>query len=338
MEVWRGIHHAAALNSKLCTMNVKDRETMLSLSELRRFYRGSMELGTSLAPYAALGIGGPTDYFFVPASADDALVLVRQLRLHGIPFIEVAQGSNILVSDDGFRGAAISLEEGCSEIRIREHEGKTWLIEAGAGVRFSKLLDFCIEHGVTGTEYFAGLLGTIGEWLTDNGIAATPLHNRLVVEARAIHEGLLISISGLESQSLPKSQTEPPVFLSAIVQLEEGCERRSVRVQYEMPGQTTPALNRAVPAGPAVFRDPEGASAVDLLRASGCAGMRVGEAMVSIEEPNCIEILNREDAKPKDVLELVRAMQRTVRACSGYHLPLSIRLIGFQELRVLEVA
>ena len=69
----------------------------------------------------------------------------------------IGKGSNLLISDSGFRGAAINLEEGMGTVNIERG-----LIVAGSGVRLSKFVDFCIQHEKAGVEMLAGIPGTIG--------------------------------------------------------------------------------------------------------------------------------------------------------------------------------
>ena len=78
---------------------------MVSLTDIQRFFRGTIKLSEPLAQYTDLHVGGTADYFLKPASEEEFAELIQYLRKNEFPFVIVQP--NMLVSDKGFRGAAI---------------------------------------------------------------------------------------------------------------------------------------------------------------------------------------------------------------------------------------
>lgn len=118
-------------------------------------YDGPVKKNELLSAYTTFRTGGEADLFVEAASADQlrqAFVLARQLE---IPFFIIGGGSNILVSDDGFRGLII---RNC----IRRLEVKENGIIAGAGESLDDLVDFATRQGLAGLEFAAGIWGTVG--------------------------------------------------------------------------------------------------------------------------------------------------------------------------------
>src|SRR5512135_1742452 len=129
---------------------------MVSLLDIRRFFKGTISLSEPLASYASLGIGGPADYVFAPSSREDLISVVKHLRESGIPFLFAGRGSNLLVSNRGFRGAVVTLEPGMNRIRLERAPSGEALVYAEAGARLGSLVDFCVEHALQGVETLAG--------------------------------------------------------------------------------------------------------------------------------------------------------------------------------------
>jgi UDP-N-acetylenolpyruvoylglucosamine reductase len=80
---------------------------MISLRDIQDFFKGTIKLSEPLARYTAIGIGGEADYFFEPTSPKEVGLLLDYLQEREVPYIIVH--ANMLVSEQGFHGAAIFL-------------------------------------------------------------------------------------------------------------------------------------------------------------------------------------------------------------------------------------
>ena len=183
---------------------------MVSMSDLKTVFRGSIRIDEPLAQYTSMKVGGPVDYYLEPADREDLVALVRFFRQHDFPSMVIGRGTNVLVSDEGFRGAAISVERILSDVRT---EGD--LVRAESGARLTKLADFCIQKkffvlqhadliddhqtGVTGrivghfSDEFAEHLFRFRIFAVDDQIAR--VEHRLADDGRS-----LIRINGLARQ------------------------------------------------------------------------------------------------------------------------------------------
>src|SRR5512140_2069993 len=134
-----------------------DEQIMVSLTDIKTFFRGTIRLDESLAKYTWMKVGGSADYYVEPADQNDLVDIVRYFQRNGFPFLVLGRGSNVLVGDEGIRGAVINLETALSGIRLQGE-----CVIADAGVWLQKFVDFCIQHAVAGVEMLAGIPGTIG--------------------------------------------------------------------------------------------------------------------------------------------------------------------------------
>src|SRR3989344_899244 len=108
-----------------------------------------------LAPYTSIGVGGPADYFYEAKTADELKNAVLTVKEKNIPYIIFGGGTNVLVSDDGFRGLVIVARNNNYEISAEN-------IDAGAGIVLGVLLNISVKAGLQGLEWSAGLPGSLG--------------------------------------------------------------------------------------------------------------------------------------------------------------------------------
>ena len=83
---------------------------MVSIEHIQKIFRGHIAVNEPLKKYTSFQIGGPADYYFEPADKDDVVEILSHLSLQKIPYMMMGRGSNMLVSDEGIRGAVLNLE------------------------------------------------------------------------------------------------------------------------------------------------------------------------------------------------------------------------------------
>ena len=85
--------------------------------------------GVPMSEYTTFRTGGPADYFLTPSSGEEIGELSALCRRESIPYFILGNGSNLLVSDRGFRGAVIQIDRRMQEISV---EGDEIRAQAGA--------------------------------------------------------------------------------------------------------------------------------------------------------------------------------------------------------------
>ncbi len=130
---------------------------MISLTEIQKFLRGNIVVDVPMARYTWMKVGGPADFYIEPADKNDLISIIEYFRVHNYSWMMLGRGTNVLVSDEGIRGAVINIENSLSNIRMENN-----LVFADAGVRLTKFVDFCIQNELAGVEMLAGIPGTIG--------------------------------------------------------------------------------------------------------------------------------------------------------------------------------
>jgi len=121
-----------------------------------------------LAPFTTFQIGGLAKYFFVAHTREELIKAVLWARKEGLPFFVLGGGSNVLVSDKGFRGLVIKIKNQKGPYgesltaKIKNTNQKLKIIEVEAGILLSEVLTLALKNNLTGLEWAAGIPGTVG--------------------------------------------------------------------------------------------------------------------------------------------------------------------------------
>lgn len=296
---------------------------MVSISDLKTVFRGSIRINEPLAQYTSMKVGGPVDYYLEPADREDLVALVDFLRRHDFPSMVIGRGTNVLVSDEGFRGAAISVERILSDVRI---EGD--LVRAESGARLTKLVDFCIQNGFAGMEWAAGIPGTVGGGIVMNAGAHGEQMSDHVVDVEIIRDGVVLAVPrAAASFGYRMSAFRGDVVLSARFAFPRGNREELLRHKSELIKRRNETQPLNLPNSGSMFKNPTGTHAAKLIEQAGLKGKRVGGAQISEKHANFI--VNLGTARASDVITLLDLTRRTVYQNTGILLELEVKMIGF---------
>ena len=111
--------------------------------------------GAALARYTRFAIGGRADVYAETASAEVFVEALRKVRASGLPYVIIGGGTNLIVSDQGFRGIVLRFTaDGIA--------GAGSTLEADAGAELGAVVDAAIARGLAGLETLAGIPGSLG--------------------------------------------------------------------------------------------------------------------------------------------------------------------------------
>jgi len=298
---------------------------MVTLSDINQFFRGFIAINESMSKYTSMRVGGPADYYVEPADKQDLVEIVKYFQKNNYPYLMLGRGSNVIISDDGIRCAAINLESSLSDVRM---EGD--LVVAEAGAHWSKFVDFCIQQGLAGVEMLAGIPGSVGGAVVMNAGAHGGETADHVVEIEVFRDGRIQKVKKQEADfSYRHSGFAKDVVLSAAFQLPQGDKGELIRRRREsiLKRNTTQPLT--LPNSGSMFKNPPGTYAAKLIEQAGLKGKRVGNAQISEKHANFI--VNLGEAKAADVVTLVDLVRRTVHQNTGVPLELEVKLVGFSD-------
>jgi UDP-N-acetylmuramate dehydrogenase len=279
-----------------------------------------------LRRHTSLRVGGPADALATPRDRRELERLLGLCARHRLPHFLLGGGFNTLVRDAGMDGVVIRLSR-LRELGARPGGG----LRAEAGVSHASLTRFCVENGLAGLEFAAGIPGTVGGWIAMNaGIPAREMgHAVREVEvmsptgARRRHLGpdaLRFVYRGLRGLA-PGSVVVSALFAVRPVPPEQVAAEVERHLAHRA---ATQPLD--VPSCGSVFKNPPGRHAGRLLEEAGLKGARVGGAAISTTHANFI--VNLGGASAADVLALVERARAAVEERSGVRLAPEVRIVG----------
>ena len=270
-------------------------------------------------------IGGPADLFLTAETEEQLRIVLVKAGELGVPYHILGRGSNLLVSDDGIRGAVIALSGDFQQIRV---DGNT--ITCGAAVMLSALCKTALDNSLSGLEFAWGIPGSAGGALFMNaGAYGSEIKNVVISSTHMTPDGKVCTMTPEELQLRYRHSVyheTDAVILTVTVTLTPGNqdEIRSAMEDFLNRRKTKQPLD--YPSAGSVFKRPEGYYAGALIEQCGLKGKRIGGAMVS--EKHAGFIVNAGGATCKDVLDLVHHIQETVKKETGVSLECEIRPVS----------
>jgi UDP-N-acetylmuramate dehydrogenase len=249
-----------------------------------------------------------------------------------VSYFILGNGTNLLVRDGGIRGMAISLSRGFRGIReVKSGDGES-LIYGEGGELLGRLLEFLCERNLAGLEWAAGIPGTLGGALYMNagafggeikdGLFSLRLMDGEGNVSEKGREDLVFSYRSLELQ-------KGWVILGGGFKLKSGSPRaiRSRMEEFLQMRKAKQPLN--LPSAGSVFKNPPRVAAGKLIEQLGLKGTRIRDAQISEKHANFM--VNRGQAKAKDILTLVEWVREKVSQERGVRLEMEIQVLGEDE-------
>ena len=284
-----------------------------------------IKLNEPMAAHTTFRIGGPADVFAVPENADQAAVILGICREEGVPFFILGNGSNLLVSDSGFRGVVIQIYRNMSALKT---EGQRITAEAGASL--ASVSAAARDASLTGLEFASGIPGTVGGAVVMNagaygGEIKNVLAEAVVLTDRGQIRTVAASDLGLAYRTSVIREKGYTV-VRAVFRLEKG-ETDAIRMtMQDLARRRIEKQPLEYPSAGSTFKRPEGYFAGKLIMDAGFRGYCVGDACVS--EKHCGFIINKGHATAADVKKLMQEVTDGVFSRFGVRLEPEVRFLG----------
>ena len=291
--------------------------------------------------------GGPARFYGEPSTAQEYAQALAFAHQHKLDIFVLGQGANILVSDTGFDG--LVLRPHVVDIKIID----TDVVQAGAGVIFEQLIQFCLENNLVGLEEFSGIPGTVGGSVFINIHYFEFLLSQFLVSAEVIHAptGTILTVDhawfkfGYNYSTL---HDQPYYVISATFKLKKVSRTESAYAR----GRSVEIIRHRVKRYPnagtcgSFFRnffdhevtlESAGKKLIFVayyLDKIGVKGqLKSGDAIVSYQHANML--VNNGNASTQDIITLARTMQQLVQHNFGIIPVPECQLIGFKEYPLL---
>jgi len=275
--------------------------------------------------HTSFKVGGPADIFIEPDGTEELRNAITSLKEHNIPYYIIGNGSNLLVSDKGLRGAVVKLGEKFSRTEL---DGERVISECG--ILLSTLSKIAAKNSLTGMEFASGIPGSLGGAVAMNAGAYGGEMKDIVEWVEVLDRELQLKrLQGAEMKfGYRKSviESEDYIVIRCCLRLRQGNPEAINRIMADLTERRKTKQPLHLPSAGSTFKRPEGYFAGKLIEDSGLRGFSLGGAQIS--ELHCGFVVNNGNASARDVYDLIRHVQKTVFEKFNVRLETEVKILG----------
>ena len=284
-------------------------------------------MNESLKKHTTYGIGGPADLMIFPKSKQDLIKVIEIINENKIQLTILGSGSNVLVSDNGIRGAVISLKNSLKQVEVDDN-----ILYAECGTMLGKIVKHAVKNNLIGLENLNGVPGTLGGALIMNAgawggeISENLIHVEVINSKSEIQK---IQKKDLNFSYRQSSFNKDDILLSAKFNLKKA-DKDIIKenfIEAQSGRKKSQPLNKR--SAGSLFKNPKNNSAGKLLDEAGLKGFSIGDAKISEKHANFF--INDGDASSRDMLMLIKKAHKEVKDKFNVNLSLEVKLMGFNE-------
>lgn len=287
--------------------------------------KDSILIDEPMSRHTTFRVGGPADFFVTPKAKEEVRDVIRICKEAGMPYYIIGNGSNLLVSDAGYRGVIVQIYKEMNEVKV---EGD--FVKAQAGALLSGIAAKALGAELSGFEFASGIPGTIGgACMMNAGAYGGEMKDVLESVTVLTGKGKIIELGRNELELGYRTSViakKGYIVLGAALKLERGDGEKIKTYMDELKEKRVTKQPLEYPSAGSTFKRPEGYFAGKLIEDAGLRGFQVGGAQVS--EKHCGFVINRDHATAADIMELMRQVQIRVKENSGVDLEPEVKRLG----------
>lgn len=280
-----------------------------------------------MAAHTTFRIGGPADCFLQLENTEQLIKVQKYLNQVGVPFFVLGNGSNLLVSDEGYHGVILQIGRRMSKIEVND-----CVITAQAGASLAQVARTAMEHGLTGLEFASGIPGTVGGGVVMNAGAYDGEMSQVVAQVNVVNgEGEVMELDnetmefGYRTSSVKRN---PLTVTEVMFKLQRG-NREEIKARMdELAVRRREKQPLEYPSAGSTFKRPRGYFAGKLIMDAGLRGYQCGGARVS--DKHCGFIVNVGGATAWDVRDVIREVQERVKERFNVDLETEVLFLGWE--------
>lgn len=282
-------------------------------------------LAEPMAEHTTFEVGGPADVFVTPKGRGGLLSTLRVLREHGAPFFILGRGSDLLVSDAGYRGVVVDLSAGLDDVETHGDR-----ITCQAGVAIIEASEMAAALSLTGLEFACGIPGSVGGAVFMNAGAYDGCVADVLESCEVVFPDGHVETQGVDDLALgyrtSRVRTDGLTVVSATFRLSPG-DGDAIRSKMDdLTRRREEKQPLELPSAGSTFKRPEGHFAGKLIHDAGLMGYRHGGAGVSDKHAGFV--VNLDHATAADVRAVIAHVQEVVRAEYDVDLEPEVRFLG----------
>ncbi|MDD2396897.1 MAG: UDP-N-acetylmuramate dehydrogenase [Tissierellia bacterium] len=295
------------------------------MEELTKSFKGTLLKDEPLKNHTYFKIGGPASLFAVPEDTEDLKTVLKLIKKYEIDYFIIGNGTNLLVSDEGFKGIIVKIGEKFNKLN---RDGNK--VTAGAGILLSSLAKYIAKESLAGFEFASGIPGYLGGAVPINAGAYGGEMKDIVTKVKCMDmDGKIHEFSNKEMKFAyrhSKLTDSEYVVLEAELELIPGVVEDIMEKIKELNEKRTSKQPLNLPSAGSTFKRPSNGYASKLIEDAGLKGLKYRGAMVSDKHSGFI--VSHDNANCEDVLELMRIVISAVYDKYGIKLEPEIKIVG----------
>ncbi len=273
--------------------------------------------------YTTFKAGGSADYAFFPKTREELKNALDFIKEEGLPYYIVGKGSNLLVSDEGFRGVVL-FTTAMNDVKI---SGST--VYADAGVSLTALARQVGKVGLSGMECLCGIPGTVGGAVYMNAGAYGGEMKDITISSDYLENGEFHTFEG-DAQGFSYRESayvgSDRIIVGARLRLTEDAPERIKEREEDYLSRRREKQPLEYPSAGSTFKRYPGRFTGQMIEEAGLKGLRVGGASVS--EKHAGFIVNDKNATASDIVSLIRLVRERVSEKHGVVIECEVKYLS----------
>lgn len=286
---------------------------------------GILKENVSLKNYNTYKIGGKVKYLIKPYDINNLILLLDYLKTNKINYFIIGKGSNIILPDQDYNGAIILLDN-LSKISIKDN-----YVNVESGISLNNFILKLVNENIKGLENLCGIPGTLGGAVVQNAGCYNSTISDYLESVTYLENGIIKTIKkdecNFEYRNSIFKKNKNLIVLSCTFKLEKGNkeEMLSIIKEHNLKRKNTQPL--LYPNAGSVFKNPINNSAGKLIDELGLKNYHINDAYISEKHANFI--INKGNAKSKDIIDLIKYIKKEVKNKYDIDLELEQEIIEY---------
>ena len=294
------------------------------IKEIKKKISGQILFDESLSKHSWFNLGGPAKVIFKPKNLNELSIFLKNCKEFNKIKV-LGAGSNTLIRDGGFDGVIIKLGKSFSHLSLL---GQNMLI-AGASALDKNVSNFALENSLSGFEFLSCIPGTIGGGIRMNSGCYGEDISKILISVQVMDlSGKLkvVHSSDIKFSYRGCNLDNSLIFISATFKGKNDSNPNIQKKIINLVERKKKDQPSKIKTCGSTFKNPENNKAWSLIKDSGCACMKMGDAHIS--EKHCNFFVNKGNAKSQDLENLIYQVKNKVLNKTGIKLELELEIIG----------
>jgi UDP-N-acetylmuramate dehydrogenase len=294
------------------------------INEIKTKISGQILFDENLSGYSWFNLGGPAKVVFKPKNVNELSFFLKNIKEYNKIKV-LGAGSNTLIRDGGFDGVIIKLGKHFSHLSLINQN----MIIAGASALDKSVSNFAAENSLSGLEFLSCIPGSIGGGIRMNSGCYESDISKILVSVQVmdfIGQMKVIYASDIKFSYRNCDLDKNLIFISATFKGSKDKFDKIKKTRDELIKRKKKDQPSKIKTCGSTFKNPKNNKAWSLIKNSGCAGMKVGEAYIS--DKHCNFFVNKKNAKSEELENLINKVKNKVFLKTGINLDLELEIIG----------